>query len=107
MFYNIISGQIVFFPLFKVYWFRLKTIKSGQNRVNLAVVGSYAFKNQSLQRRLYKLPGTQHLLKARLHGSMEVNSYFPFTISWCHWKKINHGTNLFLFQPSLHFPPVD
>lgn len=84
----IISGQIVFFLLFKFYWFRLKTIKSGQNHVSLAVAGSHAFKNQSLQRCLYKLPRTQHLLKARLHGSMEVNSYFPFTTSQCHWKKV-------------------
>lgn len=41
----IIVGQIVFFLLFKVYWFRLKTIKSGQNQLNLADAELCAFKN--------------------------------------------------------------
>lgn len=71
MFYNIRPN--CFFLLFKVYWFRLKTIKSGQNQLSLADAESYAFNSQSLLRYLCTLLRTQHLLKVRFHGSRDVN----------------------------------
>ena len=80
MFYNIRPN------CFKVYWFRLKTIKSGQNQLSLADAESYAFKSQSLLSYLYTLLRTQHLPKVRFHGSRDANWHVPVAVSWCRWK---------------------
>lgn len=76
----------MFFLLFKVYWFRLKTIKSGQSQLNQSSWCRITCSQESV---FAEMP-SQHLepstFYSEVSGGREVG-YFSVHPIWCHWKE--------------------